>query len=92
MINKNTFKLCGGFNEIYLECFEDVELNLKTISLGFTNYYVGNLVAYHYESVTRNESPDKREKSNTDFNDTLFPFINKNRTKLNKFFEKITLP
>jgi GT2 family glycosyltransferase len=91
MMNKNTFKLCGGFNEGYIECFEDVELNFKAISMGFTNYYDGNLVAYHYESVSRNESENKISKLQTDFNERLFPYVQQNSKKLQKYFERITL-
>jgi GT2 family glycosyltransferase len=92
MITKNVFNKCGGFNENYTECFEDVELNLKALLLGLTNYYDGSLVAYHYESQTRNDDELKNEKARHDFKEHLFPFINSNLNKFGKFFDKITLP
>lgn len=91
MIPKNIFKLCGGFNENYIECFEDVELNLKTIQLGFKNYYDGTLVAYHYESSTRSEDETMLDKLRMDFKDRLFPFINRHFVKYQPYFEPVTL-
>jgi hypothetical protein len=85
MIRKNVFEKIGHFNENYTECFEDVELNLSLYINGYKNYYVGNAVAYHYESQTRNESDEKQKRMNDDFND-LVPFIQKN---INKLSEKI---
>jgi GT2 family glycosyltransferase len=79
------FEKIGHFNENYTECFEDVELNLSLYINGYKNYYVGNAVAYHYESQTRNESDEKQKRMNDDFND-LVPFIQKN---INKLSEKI---
>jgi len=89
MINKETFKLCGGFNETYINCFEDVELNLKCIILGFKNYYDGSLVSYHYESQTRNEDPDNVDKLNKDYSERLFPFISANQKKISPYIKKI---
>lgn len=82
MIKKSLFEKCGFFNEIYYGCFEDVELNIKCISLGYNNYFNGNLVAYHLESQTRNQSSDKNEKELIDYNTKLIPFINQNLNKI----------
>jgi GT2 family glycosyltransferase len=82
MIKKSLFEKCGYFNEIYYGCFEDVELNIKCISLGRTNYFNGNLVAYHLESQTRNQSSDKNEQELIDYNTKLVPFINQNLDKI----------
>ena len=82
MIKKSLFEKCGYFNEIYYGCFEDVELNIKCISLGHTNYFNGNLAAYHLESQTRNQSSDKNEQELIDFNTKLVPFINQNLDKI----------
>jgi len=82
IIRKNVFEKIGHFNENYTECFEDVELNLSLYINGYKNYYVGNAVAYHYESQTRNESDEKQKRMNDDFNDLLIPFVNKHIEKL----------
>ncbi len=88
MIRKTTFIKCGMFNEKYINCFEDVELNLKCVTLGLKNYFDGNAVAYHYESQTRNEDVDNLEKLRIDYLETLFPFI---KTNLDKIKHKITI-
>ena len=84
MIRKNVFEKCGYFNENYLSCFEDVELNLKCITLGFDNYYDGSLVSYHLESQTRNEDPEKLLKLQSDYLECLQPFVVKNLEKIKK--------
>ena len=89
MIGVNTFKLCGGFNEKYINCFEDVELNLRCITMGFKNYYDGSLVAYHYESQTRNEDSENISKLQLDFKERLFPYIQTNERKLSQYFNFI---
>ncbi len=89
MIRKNTFIKCDMFNENYINCFEDVELNLKCLTLGFTNYFSGKAVAYHYESITRNEDPDKNKRLGQDYTNNLIPFIIKNYNKLKNYIIKI---
>jgi GT2 family glycosyltransferase len=89
MIGVNTFKLCGGFNENYINCFEDVELNLRCVTMGFKNYYDGSLVAYHYESQTRNEDSENISKLQQDFRERLFPYIQNNERKLSQYFNFI---
>jgi GT2 family glycosyltransferase len=81
MINTNTFKQIGMFNEEYIDCFEDVELNLKLLLVGFENYNVGTHSAYHYESKTRYVEGNMKVIE-YDFNQTLTPFVKKNLMKL----------
>lgn len=66
------------FNETYKECFEDVELNLRCIMKGRKNWFIGDAVAYHYESLTRNQDEDKLARTNEDYVRRLFPFIKDN--------------
>ena len=82
MIKKNMFVQCNYFNENYINCFEDVELNFKTTILGYKNICDGNLVAYHFESQTRNDDPKNLEKLQYDYTNTLLPFTIKNIDKL----------
>ena len=84
MIRKNVFEKCGYFNENYISCFEDVELNLKCVTLGFDNYYDGSLVAYHLESQTRDEDSDNLLKLQTDYFQSLQPFVINNLEKIKK--------
>jgi GT2 family glycosyltransferase len=77
MIRKFTFDKCGGFNENYTTCFEDVELNMKCLIMGLDNYCDSSLVAYHYESQTR-KNAGRNEGEKNDYIKILLPFINKN--------------
>jgi GT2 family glycosyltransferase len=87
MIRKNMFEKCGMFNENYTECFEDVELNLRCLTMGFKNYISSKSVAYHYESKTRNDDVKKLERQSQDFNNTLFPFIKENINKIGGYIK-----
>lgn len=82
MIKKNIFELCGGFNETYTTCFEDVQLNLTCIVNGLHNYCDGSSVAIHYESQTRKNDPAKFENERNDYTQVLIPFIEQNIHKL----------
>jgi len=86
MIKKDIFEKCGYFNENYISCFEDVELNLKCVTLGLSNYTEGNVVAYHYESQTRNEDGDILKKIKQDYHDNLLPFMVDNFEKIKGCF------
>jgi GT2 family glycosyltransferase len=86
MVRKKIFLKCGLFNENYISCFEDVELNIKTIISGLKNYTCSDCVAYHYESQTRNEDSKNMEKLKYDYLNNLLPFIKNNIEKIkNKF-------
>jgi GT2 family glycosyltransferase len=90
MMTRFLFDKIGGFNEQYSTCFEDVELNIKCILLGFDNFCDSNLVAYHYESQTRKTNDNDKDGQFYDYKNVLLPFINKhiqtiiNRTKVYK--------
>jgi GT2 family glycosyltransferase len=85
MIRKTMFEKCGYFNEVYQSCFEDVELNLKCLTLGFENLIDGNSVAYHYESQTRGVQQSNDIELKNDYQNGLVPFVNKNYDKLKKY-------
>jgi GT2 family glycosyltransferase len=89
MIKKDTFVKCNYFNENYISCFEDVELNLQCLLLDLDNYCNSNLVAYHYESQTRNQDPNTFQKLNQDYVNTLLPFITKHYDKIIKHIQII---
>jgi GT2 family glycosyltransferase len=86
MIKKNLFEKQNGYNENYTECFEDVELNLRCILMGYENYLSGKSVAYHYESQTRNESEEKNKKTIFDYQNFLNPFVMNNFDKFKHLF------
>jgi GT2 family glycosyltransferase len=82
MIRKNIFSKIGMFNERYISCLEDVELNLNCLLLGLENYMDSKSVAYHFESQTRNENPNKIAEFNVDLKNVLYPFVGKHMNKL----------
>ena len=85
MIRKKLFDNIGGFNENYISCFEDVELNIMTIVKGFKNYHNSDCVAYHYESQTRNEDPLKLANTNKDYKDQLLGCVHANLDKIKNY-------
>jgi len=85
MIKKSLFEKMGYFNEEYKVCFEDVEMNFKCLLNGFTNYFDGRYVAYHYESQTRKNDDETDKNISHDLHQVLLPFVNKNKTKLRNF-------
>jgi GT2 family glycosyltransferase len=88
MIRKKVFESCGYFNEDYKNCFEDVELNLKCVIRGYHNICDSQLVAYHYESQTRNLDENKNKQVLEDTR-LIMPFIDKNKNKLKKYILEI---
>ena len=91
MIRKSVFDKIGGFNENYISCLEDVELNLECKMLGLENICDGNSIAYHYESQTRNLDNNKDQKFMFDYTNNLKPFYIKNKEKLDKHIKPINV-
>lgn len=81
LIPKKHFDSLGGFNEEYIECLEDVELNLKLKQMGLRNITVSDAVAFHFESVSRNKIDGGEQRFAADFN-RLSKFIEDNQIKL----------
>lgn len=84
MMGKDLFNQIGGFNENYIECFEDVELNLKCLLLKKKNITVCDAVAYHFESISRDKDSKKLDKLRIDYVERLAPFYKENRDALQK--------
>lgn len=76
-IKKDTFNEVGKFPESYIECFEDVELNINCILKGYKNIYCGKAQAFHFESQTRNYNINKNAAMSIDFRDRLIPLMQK---------------
>ena len=86
LVNKKLFEKVNGFNENTVECFEDVVLNLDILAKqDKTNFYQGDAVCYHYESLTRDENPDKLQRINRDFVEVLQPKIIEYKHKLKNY-------
>lgn len=73
-IKKELFNQIGGFSENYIECFEDVELNMECIGLDLKNITIFDAVAYHYESLSRNKNSNKIRNMNVDY-ETLTNYV-----------------
>lgn len=79
LTSKNLFLEIGGFNEIYNECFEDVEYNLQCLLHKKINITTDRAVCYHLESQTRTRVGEKEDL------DILIKFINSNPVIKNTF-------
>jgi len=88
MIRKKVFEICGYFNEKYDIHLEDFELNCKCLTLGYVNYCDSNLVAYHLESQTRKNEPERKEREEKDYLENLTPFVIDNLKYLKKFIKQ----
>jgi GT2 family glycosyltransferase len=88
MIRNVTFKNLGGFSVCYVDCLEDVELNLKCLLSNLKNVTLGNAVAYHFESVTRNENPEKEKLFQQDYQN-LLNFVIQNKDRLLPIWQNI---
>ena len=68
------------FSEEYLECFEDVQLNLEVGIKGFRNICNLNAAAFHFESMSRNKDPKKDQRQAEDMK-KLSRFVMSNRNQ-----------
>lgn len=68
LMKKTVFNEIGGFDEHYVYGYEDVDLNLKALRKGYTNYYCPTAVLFHYEFGTQQNDVKKevvlRRKNN----------------------------
>ena len=56
MVSREKFFEAGGFDEVNLPvAFQDVDLCLKLMDLGYRNIYTPFALLYHHESVTKSE-------------------------------------
>jgi len=90
LIKKSIFEKVGPFNESYIECYEDVELNIKCLSARLKNYFVGEAVCYHYESQTRNDDSSKNQRQGEDHYKRLIPTIIRHQ-KSYEYFENASV-
>ena len=63
MVAKSRFNAAGGFNELFRNHYEDVDLNLRLRQSGLRNICVAGTRLIHHESKTR--------KANYDYNDRI---------------------
>jgi GT2 family glycosyltransferase len=91
-VNGNTFALClmyrslfeniGMLNEDYIECFEDVELNMICNLRGKVNVVIeSDQWAYHHESLSRGKSKEAQERLTIDYRKLYYFTINNMKFK-----------
>jgi GT2 family glycosyltransferase len=56
MMRREVFESVGGFDEIFAVGFNDTDLCLRLVKLGYKILYDGQTVLYHHESATRSET------------------------------------
>ncbi len=64
MIKKDLFLEVGGFDEGYINGWEDVDLNLKVREKGYKIYYTGKSFAYHQHFGSKDRGRFAFEKEN----------------------------
>ena len=72
LMKKSVFKDVGGFDEHYMDGYEDVDLNLKALRKGYTNYYCPMAVLFQYESDLQPEERNKQFTQNSKNNLAYF--------------------
>ena len=97
LIRKTAFEDTGGFNaERYPASFNDVDLAIRLNQKGFRAIYNPMVKAIHYESKSREVSPEERiyqQRLMSDYGEILNndPFYNPNLTLNNEQFDGLRL-
>ena len=94
LVSRDLFLDIGGFNEKYVECFEDVEFNIECIKKGKKNLYLDYPKCVHHEAVTRKREADGQQaiRQNFDFRRTLHPFLNENLEDITPYVKVLDRP
>lgn len=82
LIRKDLFERVGGFPEIYVEDYSDVELGLKCVIEGYSNYCLGYAKAIHYGQQSRGKYDSMRALMHWDYKQNLMPFMELNKLTL----------
>ena len=89
LIERDLFLNVNKFNTNYIECFEDVELNLNCILNDRINITDSKAVAIHHESISRGKTKEANDRLMIDYQTNLKPFIDNNIKKLDKYFKVV---
>lgn len=82
MIEKEKFNQVNGFCEDYTYGYEDVDISLKMIKKGYSNYIVPSSIAFHYEFGTQSKQSPNIIKQRRLKNKEIF------NNRWNKWLEK----
>lgn len=83
MIKKGVFFEVGGFDENYINGWEDIDLNLKVRGKGYKIYYTGRTYAYHHHFGTKDRGRFMYEKENRARYESLWMTTGKAKEVLN---------
>jgi len=75
LTNRQTFTDLGGFDEMFEECWEDIQLNMRYIIEGYDNWYLDHVYATHRESSTRKQDSPALLKLRIDYTYKLKPWF-----------------
>lgn len=75
LISRDIFIENGMFDEIYTECWEDIQFNMRLILSGYVNYYMDNVYAIHHESMTRTKDEKAIFRLRYDYTYKLKPWF-----------------
>ena len=73
LTNRQVFIDIGGFDEMFEECWEDIQLTMRYILEGYDNWYIDNVHAIHRESSTRKQDSPALLKLRLDYTYKLKP-------------------
>lgn len=82
MLRKSIFNKVNGFDEQYIDIFQDVDLNLKVATLGYKNFCIRQKSLIHVDHSTRKE--DVTESSKSDFRKIYDDWFSKPKFKVSK--------
>lgn len=85
LTHRQTFIDIGGFDEMFEECWEDIQLNMRYIVEGYDNWYIDSVHAVHRESSTRKQDSPAILKLRLDYTYKLKPWfeqLDKNKQQL----------
>ena len=75
LTNKDIFKKMAGFDEMFEECWEDIQLNMRYILEGYDNWYLDHVYAIHRESSSRTQDSPALLKLRIDYTYKLKPWF-----------------
>lgn len=75
LVKRQVFVENNGFDELYTECWEDIQFNMRLKLSGYKNWYICDAVATHLESVTRTKSEAAKYRLRYDYTYKLKPWF-----------------
>ena len=63
LIDRSLFKACGGFDDYYVDGYEDIDLCMAVRALGRKVYCCTSAYIYHYGQMTRGKSTEDARNS-----------------------------